>query len=704
MRTVALLAAILVLPCGLFADDTPISNLNIAIAPPTVSQPPESSLDGPSADGTVSSKYDTSVYHLKHVSARQVIPTLRRAICKSLTAEAAGKLPAHSVVSIVFMPTTSDDTLVAICPREHAELVKQAVETCDVAKQYAVKVQLFEVGSNGQTVPVGEPALVVGHEGSVECKGSGESPVTVSLQVTDAASLTAAPKESTEPGEERACSGPDCGQTEDAAAVTSSASPVSCSGLVAAGCVCPACSGTASVSGQCATCSGTCGTCEAEVASAKCKCGDSCKCAGTCKCGGKAVSQCEATESSSTQCAGTCENSSESCAHCPELTADEYRALVHILVHHWLQEHHEHVTGVAGTDTVPTESAETCPNTDESEKQESHTLPDLRALLSTEKLGVQLGCPAAPSTAEAAPATDQDACPCDPTTVPMVMGTPAEERLFLRRVHVCPGGTGCPETCDQDDEVAVTHVSDADSGESCPKDCGAPCQTPANEPPALVTLSPHKDGTASFGILISPQWQAELCKKYQGRRLSEIFEFHHGQDPAVVAFGLAVTPPSSLDATGANPQHPSVMVFDLLQEVYGGSNVLQEINQAGHAGYDEALAKSPRELPSVTPSKIETTVVTYPLRDLVLLDKSDHPVFDTCTIIDHIQSAVAPGSWAHPNVAIQLDQQSMSLVIRQTPEVHKQIEAHLHELRRSQVKRLCNLLERISAETEADED
>ena len=172
MRTVALLAAILVLPCGLFADDTPISNLNIAIAPPAVSQPPESPLDGPSADGTVSSKYDTSVYHLKHVSARQIIPTLRQAICKSLTAEAAGKLPAHAVVSIVFMPTTSDDTLVAICPREHAELVKQAVETCDVAKQYAVKVQLFEVAANGQTVPVGEPALVVGHEGSVECKAS----------------------------------------------------------------------------------------------------------------------------------------------------------------------------------------------------------------------------------------------------------------------------------------------------------------------------------------------------------------------------------------------------------------------------------------------------------------------------------------------------------------------------------------------------
>jgi hypothetical protein len=408
-------------------------------------------------------------------------------------------------------------------------------------------------------------------------------------------------------------------------------------------------------------------------------------------------------------------------------------------VHHWLQEHQEHqehVTGVAGTDAIPTEPAETCPNSEASEKQEGHTLPDLSALLSTGKLSVQLGCPAAPSTAEAAPANDQDTCPCDPTTVPMVMGTPAEERLFLRRVQACPGGAGCPETCDQNDEAAITHVSDADAGESCPKDCGAPCQTPANEPPALVTLSPHKDGTASFGIFISPKWQAELCKKYQGRRLSEIFEIHHGQDPAAVALGrlLAEIPKPGFETTADIPRHQNVIVVDLpdrirvfestsetdsnssgpglqgpdtfkavLEEVFRGSNILQEISQAGHAEYDEAVAKSPRELPSVTQTKIETTVVTYPLRDLVLLDKSDHPVFDTCTIIDHIQSAVAPASWAHPNVAIQLDQQTVSLVIRQTPEVHKQIEAHLHDLRRLQVKHLCNLIERISADPESED-
>ena len=136
----------------------------------------------------------------------------------------------------------------------------------------------------------------------------------------------------------------------------------------------------------------------------------------------------------------------------------------------------------------------------------------------------------------------------------------------------------------------------------------------------------------------------------------------------------------------------------LLEEVFHSPDALEEIAQAGHAQV-EANAEPARDLPNVTHSKLETTVVTYPLRDLVLLDDSERPVFDTCTIIDHIQSAVAPESWWHPSVSIQLDQQSMSLVIRQTPEVQQKIADHLRDLRRLQLKQLSGLIERLSSES-----
>ena len=141
-----------------------------------------------------------------------------------------------------------------------------------------------------------------------------------------------------------------------------------------------------------------------------------------------------------------------------------------------------------------------------------------------------------------------------------------------------------------------------------------------------------------------------------------------------------------------------------LEEVFQGSNVLEEIAQVGHAQNNAAMTEPPRELPTAAHSKLETTVVTYPLRDLVLLDDAERPVFDTCTIIDHIQSAVVPETWGHPSVSIQLDQQSMNLVIRQTPDVHKRIEAHLRDLRRLQFKQLCNLVERLSVENESTDD
>ncbi len=169
------------------------------------------------------------------------------------------------------MPTTSDDALVAICPREHAALVKQAVEDCDVEKQYAVKVQLFEISPNGEAVRVGEPAVVVGREGSVECKTSDDCPVTLKLHVCEtgpvAATLSNEPV-ATESADEVYSSGPDCGQPEAESSPEKSACPVSCSGQPAGETTCPACSGQCPVScsGQCAASDNKCHACKGECA------------------------------------------------------------------------------------------------------------------------------------------------------------------------------------------------------------------------------------------------------------------------------------------------------------------------------------------------------------------------------------------------------------------------------------------------------
>jgi hypothetical protein len=303
-----------------------------------------------------------------------------------------------------------------------------------------------------------------------------------------------------------------------------------------------------------------------------------------------------------------------------------------------------------------------------------------------------------------------------------------------------------------DQESAVVRVSDADEcdcGSTCsnagehaasPSVCGlgcpGSCQNPSAEPPALLTLSHRRDQSPNLGIVILPQWQSELSKIYQGRCLSEIFESHNGQDAGATALGrlLAEIPKPGCENDCDNAHHRNVIVVDLpdririfespaeteqaaappcpncreqfrvfLEEVFRGSDALEEIAQAGHTQSEATAPELPRELPSVTRSKLETTVVTYPLRDLVLLDDAERPVFDTCTIIDHIQGAVEPNSWWHPSVSIQLDQQSMSLVVRQTPEVHKKIEAHLHDLRRLQVKQLCNLIERLSGDSDSSD-
>jgi hypothetical protein len=137
-----------------------------------------------------------------------------------------------------------------------------------------------------------------------------------------------------------------------------------------------------------------------------------------------------------------------------------------------------------------------------------------------------------------------------------------------------------------------------------------------------------------------------------------------------------------------------------LEEMFRGPEATEGIAQTSHHEGDHKASEAARDLPNVTHSKIATIALSYPLRDLVLCDDAGRPVFDTCTIIDHLQSAVAPESWSHPSVSIQLDQQSVSLVVTQTAEVHQKISDHLRYLRRLQIKQICNLIERLSGGTD----
>jgi hypothetical protein len=432
------------------------------------------------------------------------------------------------------------------------------------------------------------------------------------------------------------------------------------------------------------------------------------------------------------------------------LTPEENVVLLRILVHNWLLEHQEHSGGI-GHDVAGQAETGHCPNCDLNAAKESSDISPTSAETPAEKSGVDLGSPAPAPTTTEVPTTTQTT-PYDSCPVPSVVGKSELDSLFSRPLHTNDDGFQVRGiyhlgSSDQDD-VAVTRVSDNDGCNcgTCPgtsgdhataqNTCSGDCQGPSSEPPALLTLSARKDSAGNLGIVVSPHWQSELSKIYQGRRLSEIFEPRNCQDPSAAALGrlLVEIPKPACETEGESSHHRNVIVVDLpdririfespnensaaaascqncrdsfrvfLEEVFRGPNALEAITQAGHIEESLSGIESIRELPSVTHSKLDTTVVTYPLRDLVLLDNSERPVFDTCTIIDHIQAAVAPETWGHPSVSIQLDQQTMSLVIRQTPEVHKKIDAHLHDLRRQQVKQLCNMIERLSTDSEPSDD
>jgi hypothetical protein len=300
-------------------------------------------------------------------------------------------------------------------------------------------------------------------------------------------------------------------------------------------------------------------------------------------------------------------------------------------------------------------------------------------------------------------------------------------------------GSSCTDGC----PILAAGAADASTSPAAPCSCeeteDAP-QAPAAEPPALLTLSQHKDPAA--GLPAAPHWQEGLLKAFRGRRLSELFEPQAGQTPAGHELGrlLAEFPKHPTTVSGQISQHgltivdmpDRVRIFEcnaataesekvsetvkvpaantcpncreefraFLEEMFRSSDASESISQTSHHEGDHKASEAVRDLPNVTHSKIATVAMSYPLRDLVLCDDAGRPVFDTCSIIDHLQSTVAPESWSHPSVSIQLDQQSVSLVVTQTAEVHQKIADHLRYLRRLQIKQICNLIERLSGDAD----
>ncbi len=303
-------------------------------------------------------------------------------------------------------------------------------------------------------------------------------------------------------------------------------------------------------------------------------------------------------------------------------------------------------------------------------------------------------------------------------------------------------GSSCTDGC----PLAVTGLDEVPPTPNAPCSCEEPAegtQAPGAEPPALLTLSQHKEPAP--GLPSAPAWQEELLKAFRGRRLSELFEPQAGQTtgnhdlgrllaefpkhPAVVAghSGHSLTivdMPNCVRIFECDASHPETEKVSecakatilntcsscreefrvFLEEMFRGTEATDEIAQAAHHEGDVKATEAARDLPNITHSKITAVTISYPLRDLVLCDDAGHPVFDTCTIIDHLQSAVAPESWSHPSVSMQLDQQSVSLVVTQTAEVHQKIADHLRYLRRLQVKQICNLIEKMSGDVDENSE
>ncbi len=635
--------------------------------------------------------YDTSVYHLEHVRAHDVIGAVRDAVFKSLTRQAAEKKAAPQSFSLVLIPTTSDDSLVAICPREHAAAVKEAVRACDVVHRYAVKVQVFEVTKNGETIPAGAPALFVGRDGHIRCSTSANETVTLTVKVDR---LKPAICGSAQSNPTDLCDW-------DHGTAATDKSPAACQGRRSCGSAhssCPACPAcTACPACRCGSCAGE--SCTGETAGHSCV-KDECNAAAYEEQGEATLSQTGATS----QSAGV-ESGTGKPAGCSRKKQDK----------------------AAGN------SAEGCRGECESRSQcdapdcPAVSIPSLSKVPGFERLfSIHRW-----TSSGGAPSCDA----CDSTDCPNAAEAGRQSPNDSRRAGASSTGDcdGCAHDVGNSKETSAgsQFVARLRSQGGAGSDTGAACRD-GSEPPALLSLSPQKAvSQPACDIAAPPQWQSELWKSYRGRRLSEIFEPASGHESIGGKLGrlVAEIPKHSNADDADHPAARGLIVVDLpdrvrifenaspaaaekgaaaehlscreefhafLEELFQGSAAPGDLTPVGHRQADSSPPAAPLDLPNFTHSKIETVVVTYPLQDLVLLDDSGHPVFDTCTIIDHIQSAVAPESWSHPRVSIQLDQHNVSLVIRQTPEVHAKIEAHLQYLRRLQIKQICNVIERMS--------
>jgi hypothetical protein len=725
---------------------------------------------------------DTSVYHLEHAHAAQLIGRVKSLITQ-ISAYAADEDVASLPKSLVLLSTTTDDTIIAICPKAHAALVKHAIKSCDTLKQYAVKVQLFEVADNGKTIPVGGPHLLIGRSGNLQCAADGEA-VSVDFKVdlvaagTSAASSDPAEGESAEAAGSEACAAcgtagrchldcpPPIGEmaVESGCGACTETSGAETTAAESASSACCSENGTCTaMSGTCATCkSGTCAACKTGTCTGEC-------CQAGCCHGQAAAGSCTA---SGCKCDGSCCHSSDDGESASSTTSYEETSTECPACHAGKQFSIGlgfgtglHLMGPIVWFNKGTESrCAACEATNQiADSDDGHDF---------ESSNMVPPAPAAPAEGHSFVVTTDGAGHILVNATPgLVDGNmifvsgppqiscsqagcginfvPAKTIFGAQLLSACddsaentpPGdhsGSSCTDGC----PLAVTGLDEVPATPNAPCSCEEPAegpQAPGAEPPALLTLSQHKDPAS--GLPSAPAWQEELLKAFRGRRLSELFEPQAGQatgahdlgrllaefpkHPGIVAghSGHSLTivdMPDRVRIFECDPSHPATEKVSecantsvlntcsncreefrvFLEEMFRGTQATDEIAQAAHHEGDAKATEAARDLPNVTHSKIAAVTIAYPLRDLVLCDDAGRPVFDTCTIIDHLQSAVAPESWSHPSVSIQLDQQSVSLVVKQTAEVHQKIADHLRYLRRLQVKQICGLIEKMSGDVD----
>ena len=145
------------------------------------------------------------------------------------------------------------------------------------------------------------------------------------------------------------------------------------------------------------------------------------------------------------------------------------------------------------------------------------------------------GCSAVTLSEEAAqPTTNASGDLCDPAKLAKSQGRLTAAKVFSvgdagvyieQRQSASPTGSSCTDGC----PILVSGTDEAPAASNAPSCCEDAQQAPGAEPPALLTLSQHKDPSSTLSI---PHWQEELLKAFRGRRLSELFEPRTGQTPS----------------------------------------------------------------------------------------------------------------------------------------------------------------------------